>query len=237
MPTNTKILLLFDIDGTLVSTNGMAGKLMLKALREEVGRQIQYELKVFVGSTDRMILRKFIEMSGIQIHDIEDTIDRVLNRYLRNLDEEMNSPDFVKILPGVKELLDRLAKDPRISVGLVTGNVKDGAFVKLRLANLSGFFPIGAFGDDDADRNKLPGIALQRAEVFYNSRFSKDNVWIIGDSPKDILCAKVNHLRSLAVASGWHSMDELSSHQPDILLNNLSETVNVIKVFSEEFRD
>jgi phosphoglycolate phosphatase len=228
---------LFDIDGTLVSTNGMAGKLMLRALQEEVGRPIRYELKVFVGSTDRMILRKFIEMSEIQIDDIEVTIDRVLNRYLRFLDEKMNSPNLVKILPGVKELLNRLAKDSRISLGLVTGNIKDGAFVKLRLANLNGFFPIGAFGDDNADRNKLPGIALQRAEVFYNSQFSRDNVWIIGDSPKDILCAKANQLRSLAVASGWHSMDELLSHEPDILLNNLSETANVIRVFSEGFRD
>jgi phosphoglycolate phosphatase len=228
---------LFDIDGTLVSTNGMAGKLMLRALQEEVGRPIRYELKIFVGSTDRMILRKFIEMSEIQIDDIEVTIDRVLNRYLRFLDEKMNSPNLVKILPGVKELLNRLAKDSRISLGLVTGNIKDGAFVKLRLANLNGFFPIGAFGDDNADRNKLPGIALQRAEVFYNSQFSRDNVWIIGDSPKDILCAKANQLRSLAVASGWHSMDELLSHEPDILLNNLSETANVIRVFSEGFRD
>jgi phosphoglycolate phosphatase len=224
---------LFDIDGTLLSTNGMAGKLMLKALEEEVGRSVEYELKVFVGSTDRMILKKFIEMNEIQIDDIETMIDRVLKRYLGYLDEKMILPNHVKVLPGVKELLNRLAKDPRLSLGLVTGNIRDGAYLKLRLANLSDFFPIGAFGDDAADRNQLPGIAIERAEVFYNSRFSKDNVWIIGDSPKDILCARANKLRSLAVASGWHSIDELLPHQPDIVLGNLAETESVIKMLSQ----
>ena len=226
---------MFDIDGTLISTNGMAGKLMLRALEEEVGRGIQYELKVFVGSTDRMILREFIQKSGIQIDDIEATIDRVLKRYLQYLDEQMNSPNYVKVLPGVKELLNRAKIGPRTYLGLVTGNIKDGAHAKLRWANLHDFFPIGAFGDDAVDRNKLPGIAVQRAQVFYKTRFSKDNIWIIGDSPKDILCAKANQLRSLAVASGWHKIDELSPYNPDVLIQNLCEPDRVMKVFLEEF--
>lgn len=210
---------------------------MLKALKEEVGRPIQYELKVFVGSTDRMILKKFIEKSGLQVDDIEATIDGVLKRYLQYLDEKMNSPEQVKILAGVKELLDRLENDDRASLGLVTGNIRDGAYAKLRLANLQNFFPVGAFGDDALDRNKLPPIAVQRAESFYQTRFSEDTIWIIGDSPKDILCAKANQLRSLAVASGWHTTEELSPHQPDILLRNLAETDNVIKIFFQERGD
>jgi phosphoglycolate phosphatase len=233
LQTDNKILLLFDIDGTLLSTDGMAGKLMLRALQEEVNRRIQYELKVFVGSTDRMILRKFIEKSGIQVSDVEATIDRVLKRYLKYLAEKMDSPNHVKILPGVKEILKRLTKDARASLGLVTGNIKDGAYAKLRLANLHDFFPIGAFGDDAVDRNKLPEIAVQRAEVFYQTRFSRNNIWIIGDSPKDILCAKANEFRSLAVASGWHSVEELSVHQPEIILNSLVDTEKVISMFLE----
>jgi len=210
---------------------------MLKALQEEVKRAVQYELKVFVGSTDRMILKKFIEKSGIKVDDIEATVDRVLKRYLQYLDEKMNSPNHVKILPGVKELLNRLAKDVHTSLGLVTGNIRDGAYAKLRLANLHDFFPVGAFGDDAVDRNELPGIAVRRAEVFYQARFSRNNIWIIGDSPKDILCAQANRLRSLAVASGWHTIEELLLHQPEIVLPSLIETENVIRMFSERGRD
>lgn len=231
MKKNSKVLLLFDIDGTLVSTDGMAGRLMLKALEEEIKKPIEYELKVFVGSTDRLILRNFIDSAQVQVDNIELTIDRVLNRYLQYLNEKMSSIDNVKILPGVKELLTILVNDENVLMGLVTGNIKKGAYSKLRLAKLHDYFSIGAFGDDAVDRNELPPIAIRRAEDFFKAQFKKENIWIIGDSPKDIICAKTNNLRSLAVATGWHTKDELLQLQPDIFLSSLSKTEDVLNIF------
>lgn len=209
---------------------------MLKALEEEVGEPVKYELKVFVGSTDRLILQQFIENSGFQLDDLESAIDRVLKRYLLYLDEQMNLPSQVKILPGVNELLSRMADDKNISLGLVTGNIRAGAYAKLKLASLDLFFPIGAFGDDAIERNKLPAIAIQRAKDFYRTQFSPENIWIIGDSPRDIECAKANRIRSLAVASGWHTIKELEPFQPDILLDDLSKTWEVVEIFKDSAR-
>ena len=226
---------MFDIDGTLISTNGLAGRLMLKALEVEIKKPIEYELKVFVGSTDRLILRNFIEGAQVPVENIESTIDRVLSKYLQYLKEKMTLSNCVKILPGVQELLNIIRDDENMFIGLLTGNIKKGAHSKLSLANLWDYFPIGAFGDDAVDRNELPPIAIQRATDFFETGFNNKNIWIIGDSPKDIICAKTNNLRSLAVATGWHKMDELSQLHPDVVIPDLSKTENVVEIFKDSF--
>lgn len=225
-------LLLFDVDGTLISTNGVAGKIMLKILQEEIHQSIEYDIKVFVGSTDRLILRQFIENASLPIEDIDTIIDRVLLKYLSELSTTLNSPKGVKIQNGVTNLLQRLKDDELIKMGLLTGNIKAGAHFKLGAVNLNTFFPIGAFGDDAIERNSLPPIAINRAEKYFGVAFPPQNVWIIGDSPRDIICAKANGLRSLAVASGWNSIEELKEHGPTILLNNLSDTDRIIEIFN-----
>jgi phosphoglycolate phosphatase-like HAD superfamily hydrolase len=210
---------------------------MIKALEDEIKKPIQYELKVFVGSTDRLILRNFIEGTQAPVDNIEATIDSVLSKYLQYLKEHMTLPNYVKILPGVREILNLLKHEENMFSGLLTGNIKEGAFSKLSLANLWDYFPIGAFGDDAVDRNELPPIAMERAADFFRIEFDNENTWIIGDSPKDIICAKTNNLRSLAVATGWHSQDELYQLEPDIVLSDLSETVEVLKIFKGSFTD
>lgn len=230
------LLLLFDIDGTLISTNGVAGKLMLKALEEEIQRPVPYDLSVFIGSTDRYILRRFIARHNGNIPDLEKVIDRVMQRYLSLLEKKFKEPGISRVLPGVRQLLDSLSEHKGFSVGLLTGNVRKGAFIKLQNAGLDSYLPVGAFGDDNPDRNKLAAIAIERAQKFYRKKFLPENVWIIGDSPKDILCAKANGLKAFAVASGWHSMEELSRHQPDVLLPDLGDTRQVMEIFTDEFK-
>ncbi|MFQ5583165.1 MAG: HAD family hydrolase [Calditrichia bacterium] len=230
------LLLLFDIDGTLISTNGEAGKLMLKALEEEIQRPVPYDLSVFIGSTDRYILRQFIVRHNGNIADLKKVIDRVMQRYLSLLEKKFKEPGISRVLPGVDQLLDLLSEHKVFSMGLLTGNVKKGAYIKLQNAGLDSYFPVGAFGDDNMDRNKLAAVAIERAQNFYRKKFLPENVWIIGDSPKDILCAKTNGLKALAVASGWHSMEELSRHQPDVLLPDLGDTRRVVKIFTDEFK-
>jgi phosphoglycolate phosphatase-like HAD superfamily hydrolase len=228
---NSPKLLLFDIDGTLISTNGVAGKIMLEVLQEEIHQSIEYDIKVFVGSTDRLILRQFIEKTSVPIKDIDIVIDKVLMKYLSELETKLFLPNKVKMHNGVLNLLERLIDDEFFKMGLLTGNIKAGAHLKLGAVNLGSYFPIGAFGDDAIDRNSLPPIAINRAEKYFGTTFPVQNVWIIGDSPRDIICANSNGLRSMAVASGWNSIEELKEYNPDILLNDLADTDRIIEIF------
>lgn len=224
-------LLLFDIDGTLILTRGRGRKALTAAAEAEFQKPIHSEFKDFAGSTDRMIVLGMITNNNIQVSDVEAAIDRVLARYIELLKPLMISPDTVEILPGVRELLNVVSQNGEFTLGLVTGNIERGARIKLNPAGLNPFFAFGAFGDDAADRKLLPGIAWRRAEEIYGEKFLPENIWIIGDTPRDIDCGKSNGLRTLAVATSAWGVDELQIHQPDAALPSLSDTGKVLDVF------
>mgnify|MGYP005726212143 CR=1 FL=1 len=225
-------LLLFDIDGTLISSGGRGRKAMVAATQDEFQQEIEFEFLPFAGMTDRFIVAQFIEKNGLFTSDIESTIDRILKRYVEHLKLLMVSENTVQVLPGVLKLLKTVSQMEEFSVGLVTGNIEAGARLKLAPAKLNDYFRFGAFGDDNANRNLLPPIAVQRAEALYQATFEPKNVWIIGDTPKDIECAKVNGYRSLAVATGGWAVEKLNAHHPDFVLENLSEGSQVVSIFS-----
>lgn len=224
-------LLLFDIDGTLILTRGRGRKALTAAAEAEFQKPIQSEFKDFAGSTDRLIVLGMITNNNIQVKDVDAAIDRVLARYIELLKPQMASPDTVEILPGVRELLDAVSRNGEFTLGLVTGNIEPGARIKLNPAGLNPFFAFGAFGDDAADRNLLPGIAWRRAEEIYREKYFPENIWIIGDTPRDIDCGKSNGLRTLAVATSAWGVEELQTHQPDVSLPNLSDTEKVLDIF------
>jgi phosphoglycolate phosphatase-like HAD superfamily hydrolase len=112
-------------------------------------------------------------------------------------------------------------------LGLVTGNIAEGARIKLEAVDLYKYFPIGGFGDDSKDRNDLPPIAQKRAETYYRVNFATDDIWIIGDSVHDIYCAQKNGLRCLAVSTGWTSREKLANADPEFLEDNLSDTQKI----------
>ncbi|RMH83536.1 MAG: HAD family hydrolase [Calditrichaeota bacterium] len=234
------ILLLFDIDGTLISTDGRAKDAMLAAAEVEFHRPIRFHFKDFAGSTDRRIIRTLMEKSGIRMDNGEAAIDRILHRYLEFLAEKLTSPDSVRVYPGVRELLERLHRDEQFALGLLTGNVEKGARLKLAPPRLNRYFPIGAFGCDEEDRTRLPAIAIRRAEAHYRRRFSPERVWIIGDTPRDIRCGKVNHLRTLAVATGGWTLEQLQAYHPDVVVpdfQNVEQIVTLLKEGSHSGRD
>jgi phosphoglycolate phosphatase-like HAD superfamily hydrolase len=131
------------------------------------------------------------------------------------------------VLPGVQRLLDYAHEHPEIHNALLTGNMRRGAEIKLSHYGLWKYFEFGAFADDDVDRNKLGPIALERARAHLKRDFVIHHTWVIGDTVHDIRCGKALGCKTLAVATGRASVDQLSAHQPDMVLENLSnfETV------------
>lgn len=226
----SKKLILFDIDGTLILTGGVAARLMAEAVAEQVGMPVQWNIRDFVGNTDRNIIYTLLNRSGAQETIMEETTNRSIEKYLQRLQQELKKDEVVTILPGVKQLLAVLKSDSRFALGLLTGNVLRGAQIKLAKENLFSYFPVGAFGDDALKREQLPSFAIQRAEKYYGYFFDKKDIWIVGDSVNDIKCAQSNHLKSLAVASGHVKEEELAEYHPSALVKDLSETENVIEI-------
>ncbi len=226
-------LILFDIDGTLVLTGGLAGRLMVESISRVLGRPIQWNIRDFVGNTDRNIIRTLLRRNGATEAMLENLAKNALTMYLQRLREEIRQPRVIRVLPGVRKLLKRLENDPRFVLGLLTGNMQESARMKLEPVGLYRYFPIGAFGDDALKRNELPPFALQRAEKYYRCFFEPEDIWIVGDSANDIRCAHANHLRCLAVGTGISDESELKDYQPDVLLPDLSDTEQVVRILSE----
>jgi phosphoglycolate phosphatase len=223
-------LLLFDVDGTLILTGGLAAGLMAEAVSRVIGSPIQWNITDFVGNTDRSIIQTLLRRNGAIEPMLADMTENVLEMYLQNLKIKLKDNSVVQILPGVKPLLRALKKDDRFALALLTGNVEAGARIKLAKNKIIDYFPVGAFGNDALKREYLPPFAIQRAEKHFNCFFDKKDIWIIGDSANDIKCAQANHLRSFAVATGHTKMAELESYHPTALIADLKDQKKFLDV-------
>jgi phosphoglycolate phosphatase len=221
-------LILFDIDGTLLTTDG-AGRAALQAAGADVfGIEEDLEGVAISGNTDVAIVHEILNKHGIP--DSEINVNRYLGAYLAHLKQRLISQPG-GILPGVANLLDACAQDSCI-VGLLTGNLRRGAQMKLGTHRLWERFKIGAFADDNRDRNLLGPIARKRAENEFQAAF--DQLFVIGDTPRDIACGKVANATVLAVATGRFSRESLAPHKPDYLFDDLRETKTVLAALGLE---
>jgi phosphoglycolate phosphatase-like HAD superfamily hydrolase len=216
-----KTLLLWDIDGTLITSAGAGIRALRPPLLELFGVPTDLADIDFAGRTDRVIFRQIFARHGIP--DTEDNFLRYLDGYLARLPAELHHPGAV-VLPGVSSLLETAAARPDITQALLTGNVRRAARVKLAHHGLWEFFPFGAFADDSELRNDLGPHALRRAREHTGVTFPADRVWIIGDTPHDIACGRAIGANTLAVATGGHSVAALSAHQPTAILSDLGDT-------------
>lgn len=221
-------LVLFDIDGTLLNAHGAGKRSVTRALEEVFGTAGPVATHRFGGKTDPQICRELLHLAGVSAAAITSKLPRVLERYLGHLEAELRLPGAVEVLPGVVELLDRLAADPTVTLGLLTGNVREGAKLKLGVPGLEGYFPFGAFGSDDADRTALPRVAYQRAQQHTGHRFEGEQIVIVGDTPADVTCGRSIGARALAVATGPYLLTELIAHQPSSAFATLSVTDEVL---------
>ena len=215
-------LLLFDIDGTLLTTNGASRRFMDEALKSLFGPQISSRGVEFSGRTDLSIMEEILQRYGLPEEERPRLIRKALQAFVQHAEGKI-LPEYVSVLPGVQNLLERLHRTPRAQLGLVTGNMRSTAYMKLAAAKLDTFFPFGAFGSDYADRNLLPKLAVHRAYQHTGQTYSKQDVAVIGDSVHDVLCGHFAGAVSVAVASGQTSIQELAAHNPQVLLQDLSD--------------
>lgn len=216
-------LILFDIDGTLLHAGGAPRRAFRRALVEHFGTEGAVATDDFSGKTDPQIVYELMTAAGFADDHIGERIAAVFEHYLAGLAVELASETGHRLYPGVEDLLPRLADDPRVLVGLVTGNVEEGARLKLAHFGLWELFRVGAFGSDDRERDHLPPIAVERARRLTGRAFAGTEVIIVGDTPADVRCARAAGALSVAVATGTPSREILAASAPDILLDSLEE--------------
>ncbi len=226
-------LVLFDIDGTLITCGKTPRRSITTAMEDIFGTRGNADEYPFSGKTDAQIIYDVMTQAGFSPADVETKLPDVLKRYVELLDTHLLSSD-IRILQGVGELLDHLSDNSECTLGMLTGNVIDGAKIKLLRAGLGHYFfngapVIGAFGSDSRHRHELATIAVQRAETITGHAFTGKSIVIIGDSPYDILCGKHLDARSVAVATGWHDLPELLTHEPDYALADFSDTARTLE--------
>jgi len=221
MSTNGTRLILFDIDGTLLSAGRAARESILAALRAVLGWDGTADGNDFSGKTDPQILRELVEES-VGADRFQAELARVLDRYVEELRSRLR-PEAVVPKPGVPELLERLAREPNVVLGLLTGNIERGARLKLDPPGFNRYFPFGAFGDDSADRYRLPAVAVARARERTGRDFAGESVVIIGDSVHDVGCRRPLGARTVAVATGPTSAERLAAERPNALFQDFSD--------------
>jgi len=212
-------LVLFDIDGTLIRTSGAGVRAFAEVFRTEFNATDGFENLKFSGRTDVGIVREFFA-----VHDVpfkSENLDRFFTRYVFWLDHIL-AQSKCEVCEGVPDFIEQCKSLPQPPLmGLLTGNIRLGAEIKLRHLGLWDHFKTGAFADDDEDRDRIAAVARDRGGRVLGRRLSGDEVLVIGDTPLDIRCARAIGAKVLAVATGGATMDELVSHKPDWAVKNL----------------
>ena len=224
-----KLLLLWDIDGTLIASGGAGMRALQSALHTVFGVAGSLADIDFAGRTDKWIMREVFRKFSLA--PTPENFDRFFDGYVAALPAELANPQ-ARVLPGVREILSSAAAHGAIAQGLLTGNMRRGAQAKLGYHGLWEHFSFGAFGDDSEFRNELGPHAVRRAAVHHGVNFATDHVWIIGDTPHDIACGKVIGARTLAVGTGGSTVDQLRTHHPDATLPDLADTTAFWKIIA-----
>lgn len=211
-------VLLFDIDGTLLSSGGAGQAAMEAAFRREFGKEGPVSGISTAGRTDHAISRDLFEFYGLPWDDV--AWQTFQSAYLELLPEHLSTREGL-VLPGVLHLLDLLSQRDDVAVGLLTGNFERGAQVKLQHFAIEHHFAFGGFGDHHGDRDDVARVALEQARSLHPNT-DVEKVWVLGDTPADVKCARAIGAQALAVATGMYSFEELAACQPDLLLQNLA---------------
>lgn len=221
-------LILFDIDGTLV-WGGPAKDAFTEAMLEVYGTLGDVDNVSFSGKTDPQIARELLRGVGVPDEDIDGRLPQLFEGYTSRLERQLVDQPMT-VLPGVRELLDALRDFTDVGVGLLTGNIARGAELKLGSAGLWGRFAVGSYGSDHEERDELPAIALERAKETWDVPFEPHQAIIVGDTPRDVTCGQRSGTRTLAVATGYFAADELARTGPDHVVEDLSETREVLRL-------
>jgi|TARA_R100001015_G_C4626514_1_gene185544 phosphoglycolate phosphatase-like HAD superfamily hydrolase len=212
-------VILFDIDGTLLSVDSKHTRSHLRRILDEL--EIHYpdmEKDSFSGRTDHDIFNSFLVH-----HDFDESLYKEYkSRYLEYMENVLlTKKEYVNRIEHIEEALEFFFEGDFIC-GLLTGNYPQAAQVKLKAADISRDFSFGAFGEFEKDRNKLPKIALDEVERLYNFSPDPSRFIVLGDTPRDVICAKKSGMKCVAVTTGTYTRDELAEHNPDVILDSLA---------------
>lgn len=232
-------LVLFDIDGTLLWTDGAGRRAVHRALVDEAGTAGAIATYRFDGKTDPQIVRELLASAAHPEAESPERITAVCDRYVAHLEDELAraAPGSTRIMPGVMELLRALEAHEaaqRALVGLVTGNLRAGGEMKLRHGGIDpARFAVGAYGSDSGRRPDLPAIAARRAADRTGRTFAGRDVIIIGDTPDDVACGRAIGARSLAVATGYYDVAALRAAGATYVFETLADTAAVLDALLE----
>ena len=220
-------LILFDIDGTLLDSGGAGGRALNAAFLELFDFAVKTAAEPFAGismggKTDTEIIMEALEKHGIEA---DGKMPLFMDSYIRHLKTYIDNPGG-RLKPGVKGALNALSLMEGAALGLLTGNIEEGARIKLEPFGLNGYFHLGAFGSDNADRNSLLPIAIGRFNKKQSSavKLSAEDCIVVGDTPRDVECAKLHGAKSVAVATGGYSSAQLLQTEADHVLEDLGNT-------------
>lgn len=211
-------LILFDIDGTLIDSGGAGVRALDLAMKELFALENAFQGISMAGKTDTQIIREGLVKHALSA---DGTIDAVINAYLRYLAQEINN-DRKHVKPGIYEILVELQTLSNVGMGLLTGNLEKGARIKLEPFGLNEYFPSGAFGSDDENRNNLLPFAVKRFENIFQTKIEMGECIIVGDTPRDVECAHIYGAICIGVATGPYSYDVLVEAGADYVVQDLT---------------
>lgn len=212
-------LILFDIDGTLIDSGGAGVRALDLAMKELFGIESAFQGISMAGKTDPLIMREGLAKHGLPLNG---NLEAVIETYLRHLRKEVQN-DRKKLKPGVYDVLEKLRNMTGIVLGLLTGNLETGARIKLAPFSINEYFAAGAFGSDDEDRNMLLPVAVRRFQELVRESIRIEECVVIGDTPRDVECAKRYGASCFAVATGPYSADVLRETGADYVAEDLSD--------------
>lgn len=224
-------LLLFDIDGTLINAGGAGVRAVNRAF------SIIYEIDGAVqgvkpdGKTDPLILREVFRNTLHREYSDREAA-RLYGSYLLCLEEEMKRRNPIKVLDGISQILEAVSLREDVKLGIATGNIEEGAWVKLRYSGLARYFEFGAFGSDSEDRGEIIRIAIDRGERILSDCGGFEAVFVIGDTPFDIIHGKAAGAKVIGVATGSYSYRDLVMYNPDYLFQDFSDVEAALRVLA-----
>lgn len=219
-------LFLWDIDGTLITVGGAGERALILAIKDTFGIEGNLDGIEYAGRTDRRICYMLHDFYDVE--KTEQSMQSFLDSYLIHLENEIKDTKMT-VIDGIRGILDLIETNPYLYQGLLTGNLERGSEIKLQHFGLWDYFQFGAFSNLSMNRNKLAGYALGKAAQATGIRFMPENVYVLGDTPLDIECGKCIHAKTVAVATGKFSAEELSKHNPDYVFDTLGDPHDFIE--------
>ena len=228
-------LVLWDVDGTLMSAGPVGRSVFDSAVHSVVGRTAADHGVHMSGKTDPQIALEILARLAVSDDEARNHLPGVLQALERNLESAVDAINRDgHVHPGVEDLLRRLDADPGVLQTVLSGNLKANARIKLAAFGLDRWLDleVGAYGSDHEDRTRLVPVALERVERMRGHRFDASGVWVVGDTPADLACARAAGVRCLLVATGRIPVEELAAGHPDAVLPDLSDVEGVLSILA-----